>query len=212
MYVLGAGLIVVFAVFSEDVAENILAVTMGGTMGTALLIPMTVSRDKLEHTLGFLLSLPATVPELVVARFGAAALSLLPGSVATGAALALLPLPAELAFMEGIPAFTMALGFWLLLMVVAWSLTAAAAAFDLSTLLGWPLVIFVGLCFILLWAIRTLGPDDPVQALRSFFGQPFAGAVLVAVVTVAMIATAIAAFLFACWGFAGYTPRPEKPL
>lgn len=212
LYLVGAGLIVLFAVLGEDLAENVLAVIMGGTMGTTLLIPLTVSRDRLKHTLEFLLSLPATVPTLVVARFAAAAVGLLPGSIATGVAVALLPLPTELGFMDAIPAFALALGFWLLLTVVAWTITAAAAAFDLSTLLGWPLGVFVGLCFVLPWAVRTFGPDDAGQALLSFLEQPFAGAVIVTVAITAMIATAAGAFVLACRGFAGYTPSPDKPL
>ncbi|MYA34658.1 MAG: hypothetical protein F4164_11435 [Gemmatimonadales bacterium] len=212
MYLFGLALMVVFAVLGRASGENILAVIMGGTIGTVLLIPLTVGRDKVERTLEFLLSLPVTVQELVAARFAAAALSLLPGSVATGVALALLPLPLELGFMEGIPAFAIAFAFWMLLTVVAWILAAFAAAFDLSTAVGWPLGIFVGLCLILPWTIRTFGPSDPGQALVWFLLQPFAGAVLAAVATVALIATSVAAFLLACRGFVTYTERGETPL
>ena len=212
MYLFGLAVIVVFAVFGRATADNILAVIMGGTIGTSLLIPLSVSRDKTERTLEFLLSLPATVPELVAARFAAAAVSLLPGSVATGVALAVLPLPPELGFMDGVPTFTIAVGFWVLATVATWSLVALAAAFDLSTVMGWPLGIVVGLCFAVPWAIGRWGPSDPGQALMWFLRQPFAAAVLVAVATTVVVATAGAAFLLACRGFNTYTPRPEKPL
>ena len=212
MYLAGAGLIVAFAALGKASGENVLAVIMGVTVATVIAIPLGVSRDKLEHTLEFLQSLPVTVSELVTARFAAAALSLLPGAVATGAALGLLPRPAELEFVAGLAAFNVALGFWLLLTLVAWGLTAASAAFDLASMMGWPLAAFVLLAFLVSMAIRLLGPEDLGAALDWFFQQPFAEVAIVVAVGGVMVVTAVVAFGVAHRGFTVYTPRPERPL
>ncbi|WP_425153438.1 hypothetical protein [Candidatus Palauibacter sp.] len=183
-----------------------------GTAATTLQVSRTVLRDKVERTMEFLLSLPASVPELVLARFAASALTSLPGCIASGIAIALLPLPAELQSMGGIAPVSLAFGLWLLMTLMGWCLTAVVWAFDLKAVTGWFVVFWAGVIFILDWAIRTFGPDDPGQSFRWFLGQPFAGAAVAAAATVVVAATAAAAFLLACRGVARYAPRPEEPL
>ncbi|WP_420636725.1 hypothetical protein [Candidatus Palauibacter sp.] len=212
LYLVWGGLLAAFAVLGSGSGEMILPLIVGGTAAATLQVARTVLRDKVERTMEFLLSLPASVPELVLARFAAAALPPLPGCIASGIAIALLPLPAELQSMGGIAAFTLAFSLWLLLTLMGWCLSAAAWAFDLKSM-TWPFVgLGVGVLFILPWAIRTFGPDDPGQSFRWFLGQPFAGVAIAAAVTVLVTATAAAAFLLACRGVARYAVRPEEPL
>ncbi len=212
LYLVWGGLLAAFAVLGSGSGEMILPLIVGGTAATTLQVPRTVLRDKVERTMEFLLSLPASVPELVLARFAVGALVPLPGCIAGGIAFALLPLPAELQFMGGIGPFSLAFGVWLLLTLMGWCMSAVGWAFDLKAMTGPFVVLVLGVLFILPWVIRTFGPDDPVQSLLWFLGQPFAGVAIAAAVTVLVTATAAAAFLLACRGVARYAVRPEEPL
>ncbi len=95
LYLAGAAGLALFFALGRGSGENVLVVIMGVTMGAAAVMPFAVMRDKLDHTLEFLLSLPVTVSDLVTARFLAAALGLLPGAIATGVAFALVTPPEE---------------------------------------------------------------------------------------------------------------------
>ncbi|WP_420463125.1 hypothetical protein [Candidatus Palauibacter sp.] len=212
LYLVSGGLLAALALLGSFSGEMILPGIVGGTAATTLQVPRTVLRDKVERTMEFLLSLPASVPELVLARFVAGALVPLPGCIAGGIAFALLPLPAELQFMGRVAPFGLALGLWLLLTLMGWCMIAVGWAFDRKAMTGPFVVLVAGVLFILPWVIRTLGPDDPGQSFRWFLGQPFAGAAVAAAATVVVAATATAAFLLACRGVARYAPRPEEPL
>lgn len=212
VYLVCGGLLGALALLGTFSGEMILPMIVSLTAVTTLQVPRTVLRDKVERTMEFLLSLPASVPELVLARFAAGALVPIPGCIAGGIAFALLPLPAELQFMGGMAPFSLAFGLWLLLTLMGWCMSAVWWAFDLKAITGPFVVLAVGLLLILPWVIRTLGLNDPGQSLRWFLEQPFAGAAFAAAAMVVMIATAAAAYLLACRGVARYAARPGDPL
>lgn len=209
MYLAGAALLVLFMVLGRASGGNVIAVVAGGTLGTALLIPFTVTRDKGEYTMDFLLSMPVKVSVLIAARFVAAALVVLPGALATGVSVAFLELPRELVLLEGFAVVNFVLGFWVLLTVAAWWLTAAAAAFDSTTAIMWPLGVVALMTLALPEAARVLG-DDVTAAVLWLFGLPYAVAVISALVAGIMVVAAVAAFGVAHRGFARYSPRPER--
>src|SRR5690606_22244095 len=142
---IGATIVVLglFAAFGRATAENVVAIALGSGFGAVLIVPMTVSRDKLERTMDFLRSLPTTASEIAAARFAAAALSALPNAVLAGAALLVVDLPAPFDFVSGRFAVAATVALWILLTTAAWLLIAASAAFELSSLLSWPLIALV---------------------------------------------------------------------
>ena len=212
LYIAGVAGLALFYVLGRATDENILAVVMGVTLGTTIMVPLAVMRDKLDRTLEFLLSLPVTVADLVAARFLAAAASLLPGAIASGATFALVTPPAEFGVLATVAPAQMALGFWVLLTLAAWCLTAAAVC-ELSRLIGWSIAAMVVLLgWVVPWALGLLEREGPAAALRSFLEQSYAPVAIGAVALVVAAALAVAAFAIAHRGLTRYPSRPETPL
>lgn len=212
LYVAGIAGLALFYVLGRATDENILTVVMGVTLGTTIMVPFAVMRDKLDRTLEFLLSLPVTVADLVAARFLAAAVSLLPGVIASGATFALVTPPTEFGVLAAVAPVQMALGFWVLLTLAAWCLTAAAAC-ELSRLIGWSIAAMVVLLgWVVPWALGLLEREGPEAALRSFLEQPYAPVAMGAIVLAVAAALAVVAFAIAHRGLTRYPSRPETPL
>ena len=212
LYLLGAGGLALFFVIGKATDENILVVVMGVTLGAASVTPFAVMRDKLDRTLEFLLSLPVTVAELVAARFLAAAVGLLPGALATGVAYALVVPPSEFGMLTEVTPLPMAFGFWVLLTLAAWWLTAVAAS-ELKRLIGWSVVtmlVFVG--YVVPWVLGFLDRKGPRAMVRLFLEQPYAGIGIGAVAFVVTVALASVAFGIAHRGLARSMSRPDNPL
>lgn len=212
LYLAAVAGLALFHVIGRATDENVLVVVMGVTLGLVVAVPFAVMRDRLDGTLEFLMSLPVTVSDLVAARFLAAAAALLPGVIATGVTLMLVEPPAEFGVLAGAAPFQVALGYWALLTLVAWCLTAAAAC-ELTRLITWSIAaMFVLLGWVVPRALGLLEREGIGAALRSFLEQPDA-AVAIGVVTLAIFtALAAAAFGIAHRGVARYPSRPEKPL
>ena len=139
-------------------------------------------------------------------------MGLLPGVIATGVTLALVTPPVEFGMLAAVAPLQMALGYWVLLTLAAWCLTAAATC-ELTRLISWSIAAMVVLLgWVAPWALGLLEREGTDAALRSFLEQPYApvaiGAVALAIVTV----LAAAAFGIAHRGLARYPSRPEKPL
>ncbi|MXX69985.1 MAG: hypothetical protein F4Y74_13625 [Gemmatimonadales bacterium] len=212
LYLAGAAGLVLFYIFGRATDENVLAVVMGVTLGLLVVVPFAVMRDRLDGTLEFLLSLPVTVSDLVAARFLAAAAGLLPGVIATGVTLMLVEPPAEWGVLVGVAPFQIALGYWALLTLAAWCLTAAAAC-ELTRLISWSIAAMVVLlAWVAPWALGLLQREGIGGALRSFLEQPYAPVAIGAVTLAIFTALAAAAFGIAQRGVARYPSRPEKPL
>ncbi|MDE2719538.1 MAG: ABC transporter permease subunit [Acidobacteria bacterium] len=212
LYLAGAAGLVLFYVIGRATDENVLVVVMGVTLGLVVAVPIAVMRDKLDRTLEFLLSLPVTVADLVAARFLAAAAGLLPGVIATGVTLMLVEPPAEWGVLVGVAPFQIALGYWALLTLAAWCLTAAAAC-ELTRLISWSIAAMVVLlAWVAPWALGLLQREGIGAALRSFLEHPYA-LIAIGVVTLAIFTLlAAAAFGIAQRGVARYPSRPDKPL
>ena len=213
LYLLGVVGLAFFFLIGRATDENILAVVMGATLGAASVTPFAVMRDKLDRTMEFLLSLPVTAADLVTARFLAAAVGLVPGAVATGVAFALVAPPAEFGpLLATLAPIQMALGYWVLLTLAAWVLTAAAAC-EVSGLLGWSaaaLLVFVG--FAVPRLVELFDRTNASAMLDSFLRQPYAVVVMASVAAAVIVAMSMAAFVVAHRRFAGYLSRPAKPL
>ena len=211
LYLLGVVGLAFFFLIGKATNENILAVVMGVTLGASSVTPFAVMRDKLDRTLEFLLSLPVSVADLVTARFVAAAVGLVPGAVATGVAFALVAPPAEFGPLAALAPFQMALGFWVLLTFAAWVLIAAAAC-ELSGLVGWSVAALLVVGFVVPRVVDLLDQTHAMAVLGSFLQQPYAVVAIGIVAAAVMVAVSMAAFAVARRYFAGYLSRPDKPL
>ena len=210
----GAALVLaaLFAVASSEPHENMLAVLLGTPIGVTLVAPMTVIRDKMEGTLEFLCSLPATAGELVTARFAAAALCILPGIALAGAGLAWLPLPAPVAAVPGELLFTALVGYWAALVVVSWLMAAAFASFEFARLMRWPLAIAVILLVVLPRVLERVVPDNFNDVMRQAVAQPWAPTAAALLVLALMGTAALVAFAITRRAFANYRPDFERPM
>lgn len=211
LYLAGAAGLAIFFVIGKATDENILVVVMGVTLGATAVMPFSLMRDKLDRTLEFLLFLPVTVTDLVAARFLAAALGLLPGALATGLTSALVAPPVDFGPLAAIAPFQMALGFWVLLTLAAWWATAAAAC-ELTRLIGWSvvaMVIFVG--YVAPWGLAAIERTVSRGTFQSFLEQPYASVVMGTIAATITVALAIAAFDITRRGLGRYTARSEKP-
>ncbi len=211
LYLAGAAGLAIFFVIGKATDENILVVVMGVTLGATAVIPFSLMRDKLDRTLEFLLFLPVTVTDLVAARFLAAALGLLPGAFATGLTFALVAPPVDFGPLAAIAPFQMALGFWVLLTLAAWCVTAAAAC-ELTRLIGWSviaMVVFVG--YVAPWVLGIIEREVSRATVQSFLEQPYAIVVMGAIAAIVTVALAAIAFGITRRGLTRYTSRPEKP-
>ena len=212
LYLLGVVALGFFFLIGKATDENIVAVVMGATLGAASVTPFAVMRDKLDRTMEFLLSLPVTVADLVTARFLAAAMGLAPGVVATGVTFALVAPPSEFGPLATLAPIQMALGYWVLLTLAAWVLTAAAAC-EISRLLGWSaaaMLVFVG--FVVPRLVGLFDAANAGDGFGSFLRQPYAAVVIASVSAAVSVAVSMAAFVVACRQFAHYLSRPTKPL
>lgn len=211
---IGATIVVLglFAAFGRATAENVVAIALGSGFGAVLIVPMTVSRDKLERTMDFLRSLPTTASEIAAARFAAAALSALPNAVLAGAALLVVDLPAPFDFVSGRFAVAATVALWILLTTAAWLLIAASAAFELSSLLSWPLIALVLFALVLPRVGAWILPDDPIAAITRFLAHPWAPAAIAGILAALTAGIGAAAFIVTRRAIARYTPTPDRPL
>lgn len=212
LYLAGAGGLVLLFVLGQGTGESVLVVVMGVTLGAASVSPFAVMRDKLDRTLEFLLSLPVHVVDLVMARFLAATLGLIPGAVATGVSFALVSAPPEFREIALVAPWQFAAGYWLLLTLAAWCLTAAAAS-EVRGMIGYSVAAMVVLVGFAMPRLLSILDHEGVRAtLEWFFAQPFAAVVLAGVAGAVMVVIAFTAFGLTHRAFARHQPSPEQPL
>ncbi|HEX7048753.1 MAG TPA: hypothetical protein VF188_00975 [Longimicrobiales bacterium] len=210
----GAALVLaaLFILLGKASTENLLAAFIGTPIGATLLAPMTIVRDKMERTLEFLCTLPATAGEIAAARFAAAALALAPGAALAGIAVAAVDLPTPFDVLHGGLLAAATVGFWLLLSIASWVLVAAAAAFEFARLLRWPLVVVALAVILLLRIAERVRPADVAVALRDGPIPPWALPAAASVLLVALAAAALFAFAITRRAVARYRPDLDQPL
>ncbi|MFI5233795.1 MAG: hypothetical protein ACHQSE_14950 [Gemmatimonadales bacterium] len=184
MAVLTAIVCGVFFAAGKRAPSDLLAVMMGSGLGAVLIVPMGISRDKMEGTLDFLCGLPVD-PRAIAAS---------------------LALPAT-AHVNPVVVVVLT---WLAMLLIGACTVAALTCFELESLLGAPLVGLV-IAFVLVpRAVRALVPAVTGEAVVRFLQQP-AAPLLVAACLLAM-GTLVGAMAFGMTtrGFANYRTDPAR--
>jgi hypothetical protein len=203
-----AALVAVFWVAGKRGPDTMLAVVLGAGLGSALIVPMGVTRDRLEGTLAFLTGLPTRPATIAAARFAVVVFATAPWALL--AAFGMLPLARELE--HGPPPLAAALGTallaWIGLTTIGWVLTGVLSRWDLAQMLGVPIIVAVIALLVLPRLLRPLVPADPVAWLTWFLAQAWAPvAIGGGLVGLALLAGAVS-FGLAVRGIARYDAGP----
>ena len=191
---------VVFFIAGKRAPADFLAIVIGSSLGTVLIVPMGVARDKMEGTLDFICGLPVDARDIAASRFAAVAIFAIPwaasiGVVSTVARTSLQLNPAGVAMFA-----------WLVLCVLGACGTALLARYDFENMLGAPILALVIPAVLLPRAIRALMPGvTPEQALQSL-ARPEYRVVIAGVVLGSMLVIGTAAFRFAERALDSYRP------
>lgn len=188
----------VFVLAGKRTASDVLATVLGSGIGAVLIVPMGISRDKMEGTLDFLCGLPVEPRAIAASRFAAMAVFATPWAAAAGGVSFALPATAQVN-----PIAVGVLTGLAMLLLGACGI-AALTCFELESLLGAPLVAVV-IAFVLVpRAVRALLPGVTGDAALRFLQQPAAPFVVaVCLLAVGAVVGAIA-FGMATRGFAKY--------
>jgi ABC-2 family transporter len=194
----------VFFAAGKRTAADLFVTVLGTGLGAVLIVPMGISRDKMEGTLDFLCGLPVEPRAIATSRFVAMAVLAAPWAVAAGiVSIALSPV-------AQVNPVAVTVLVWLATLLLGACATAAFACFDLETLLGAPVVGLVIVFVLVPRAVRALFPEFSGAAALRFLQQPAAPIVIgVCLLAVGGVVGAIA-FEMATRGFANYKADPAR--
>lgn len=198
MAALTAVVCAVFYLAGKRAPAELLAAVAGSGLGAVLIVPMGISRDKMEGTLEFLCGLPVEPRAIAASRFAVMAVVATPWAVAIGAVsmmhASLLPLH---------PLAVLALS-WLVMLALGACGVALMAVFDLETLLGAPMIAVVLIVVLVPRLVRAALPNLTGEMVLRLAERPAAPAMIAAVAVVALAAIGVLAFGAATRGFAAY--------
>ena len=198
MAVLTAIVCGVFYVAGKRAPAELLAAVAGSGLGAVLIVPMGISRDKMEGTLDFLCGLPVEPREIATSRLIAMAVIAVPWAVAIGAVSR--QLPETVPFN---PAAVVALS-WLMMLVLGACGVALMACMELESLLGAPVLALVLIGVLVPRALRALFPVVTRATLIGFAQRPEAPAVLAAALIALVGAVSAVAFVATARGIGNY--------
>jgi hypothetical protein len=186
------------------------AIALGMGFGAALIVPVGVTKDRLEGTLAFLTGLPTRPSTIAAARFAAVAVTTLPWAVVAAGGLAWV----AAAFQEAPPPGWVALGAlplaWVAFTTVGWILTGVFSRWDLAQLLGVPIVVAVIALLVLPRLAGPLLPADPAAWFDTFFASPWGPLAMAGAALLVAAAGGGAAFGLAVHGIGMYRPDPAS--
>lgn len=186
------------------------AIALGMGFGAALIVPVGVTKDRLEGTLAFLTGLPTRPSTIAAARFAAVAVTTLPWAVVAAGGLGWV----AAAFPGAPPPAWVALGAlplaWAGFTTIGWILTGVFSRWDLAQLLGVPIVVAVIALLLIPRVARPLLPADPAAWFGTFFASPWGPLGVASAVLLVAAAAGAAAFALAVHGIATYRPDPAS--
>src|ERR1019366_8109956 len=142
----------VFCVAGKPTPSDLLATLIGSSIGVVLIVPMGISRDKMEGSLDFLCGLPVESHAIAASRFIAVAVLSIPWAVGVGAVAFTVPTIASLNPV-GVAILT-----WLAMLLLGASATALLTRFELESLLGAPVIAMVIAVVLVPRAVHALIP------------------------------------------------------
>lgn len=193
-------IIPLFYVLGKRTAADMLAVLIASSLGSIMLVPMAIAREKMEGTLDFVCGLPVEPRTIAASRFIAAALFPIPWAIAIGVTSGAVPAIAAL------NPFGVAALAWLALALLGAIGTALCTLYDLESLLGAPLVAFVIAMVIVPRAVHALVPWITPQAILQQLQRPAAPFVLSLVLLIGVTIVGALSFAATARGFANYRP------
>jgi hypothetical protein len=194
----------VFYLAGKRAPGQLLAGVTGAALGALLIVPMGISRDKMEGTLEFLCGLPVEPRAIASSRMGAMAVIAAPWAVAIGAMSFAVPAVPRL------NPIAVTVLCWLAMLVIGACAVALMACFDLETLLGAPIVVLV-ISFVLVpRAARALFPGVTDESALRMLEQPAAPLVIAICLLTTGAVIGTVAFAAATRGFAGYRADPAR--
>ena len=204
MALLSAAICAVFFAVGKRAPSDLLAMVLGSGLGAVLIVPMGISRDKMEGTLDFICGLPVEPSAIAASRFGAMAIVAAPWAIAAGVFSIALPASVH------VNPVAMAVLTLLTMQVLGACSVAVFACWELEALLGAPVVALV-IAFVVAPRIaRALFPGLTHDAVLRFLQQPSAPLVVaLCLIAVGGVVGAIA-FGIATRGFANYKADPAR--
>ncbi|MGH7653383.1 MAG: hypothetical protein ACREN6_01850 [Gemmatimonadaceae bacterium] len=204
MALLSAIVCVVFFAAGKRAPAELLAVVLGSGLGAVLIVPMGISRDKMEGTLDFLCGLPVEPRAIAASRFVAMAILAAPWAIAAGAVS--IALPATVPVNPGAVTVLSLLA----MLVIGSCAVAALACWELEALLGAPFVAVVIAFVFAPRAVRALLPGLTRDAVLRLLQQPSAPLVVAVCLLVAGGVVGAIAFGMTARGFANYRADPAR--
>jgi hypothetical protein len=191
---------VVFFLAGKRTPADFLAILIGSSLGVVLIVPMGISRDKMDGSLDFLCGLPVESHAIAASRFIAVAVLAIPWAVGVGAASFTLPV------MVSLNPVGVAILTWLAMLLLGACGTALFTRFELESLLGAPVVAMVISVVLVPRVVHALIPGITQESLLRFLQQPTTPLVLATVLPAAVGIVGAVAFGIASRGFATYRP------
>lgn len=198
----------VFWLAGKRDSTTVLAVALGTGLGAALIVPMGITKDRLDGALEFLAGLPTDAATIASARFATVVIVTLPWALASAAATLLVSRAAG----GAPPAAAIALGAFLLtwigLTTIGWILTGVFCRWDLAQLLGFPVVALLIALLVVGRVLRHVVPPDPQLLLARLVEGPWGPAALFGGIAVLSAGAGVLAYLLAVNGIARYRRDP----
>jgi hypothetical protein len=204
MVLLTAVVCAVFFLAGKRTPADFLATLIGSSLGVVLIVPMGISRDKMEGSLDFLCGLPVEPRDLAASRFVAVAVLSMPWAITVGAASFALPPTTS------VNPVSVAILTWLAMMLLGACGTALLTRFELESLLGVPAVMTVIAVVLIPRAVRVLFPGFTQEAVLRFLQTPAAPFVLALALLLAVGIAGTVAFGVTTRGFANYRPDSAR--
>ena len=187
-----------FYIAGKRTPAELLGSVTGAALGATLIVPMGISRDKMEGTLDFLCGLPVDAREIAASRFAAMSVISLPWAVAIAGVSLAVPMPGALN-----PVAVGVLS-WLAMLLLGSCGVAMMACFELETILGVPTVIMVIVVVAVPRAVRAFLPGVTEDAVVALIRQPSAPLVIALALVAAVGIVGAATFGAATRGFGRY--------
>jgi hypothetical protein len=190
----------VFYALGKRSPSDLLAILIGSSLSAVIMVPMGISREKMEGTLDSICGLPVEPRTIAASRFAAAAVLALPWASAIGLVSTFVP---ELGALNGA---RMAVLAWLAILLLGACCIAPFTIFDLETLIGLP---FVALMLALMVAPRVVHaflPGITQETIVQLLRRPVAPIVLSLLLMIAVAIVGAVSFAVTVRGFAIYRP------
>lgn len=166
MALLTALVAAVFFIAGKRSPEDRLATVLGCSFGIVLIVPMGISRDKMEGTLDFVCGLPVEPRDIAASRLIAAGLFAIPWAVGIGAVWISRP------FSIALNPVAVAAVAWLAMLTIGASATAIFTYFELESLLGAPIIAMLLIVAIVPRIVHAVMPDLTPASVLQFLASP----------------------------------------